>query len=511
MVNLPFLKKKEEEKSFKEMSEHEQKHALETKDIADKLKLLKLGDQEQAENAFHKKVETSFPAPIKRLRLQLKDPNHNPEGFYHGFMLNLTERLGLNKRKKIIDSMGLSVGSSMFGNLQTRLAAQQNQASQYLKGISEMIKGMFQIVREIRILDERLQFYKDSESENSELSLSSEIVLKGLWIDQVEGGSKNPSSVYGLAQTVGFTILPDVFFRTKPMKKKEIEKVVDSMKFNEKVKEVLKRKLRQFYEWKERTKDELETRRKFVVKYLRQHYTTIKLYMSWITPYLRHIRRIRQTDEHGDDINVVTAFETAIIELETIHWRTGYGSKPFDYNAVVVLNFHYLVLPELAFHHYEYQHRGPIHAGKFVLAFRAYAWTTEQIENYIKYRNEEELELMKEINSSIEEAMDALGDDLKKYLKSAGEKFPDDVEEKKEPVKLPSIFAPFAGVFGGFGELFQSFNPFGFLPKGSKKKEKEPKKDYKDERQQKRAGDYARLCVREAYQKFKETKGLLHW
>ena len=61
-----------------------------------------------------------------------------------------------------------------------------------------------------------------------------------------------------------------------------------------------------------------------------------------------------------------------------------------------------------------------------ILTIRAYSWTSQQIENYIKYRNEEELELMKEINSSINEAMDALGDDLKKYLQSAGEIFPGD-------------------------------------------------------------------------------------
>ncbi|MFH0874863.1 MAG: hypothetical protein V1859_02920 [archaeon] len=502
MVSLPFMKKKEpEKKAFQKMSTEE------------KLKELGLGSEEFAEDFAYKRVKTGYPAPIKRLRFHLLDPNHNIESTYHHFMIDFGERLGLDKNYKVVDSMGLSVGSSMFGNLQSRMAAQQNQASQYLKGIADMVKGMFQIVREVRILDERLQFYKDSESENSELSLSSEIVLKGLWVDQVEGGSKNPSSVYGLAATVGFTILPDLFFRTKPMKKKEIEKIVKSMKFNEKVKEILMRKLRQYYEWKERTKGELEVRKNFEIKYLRQHYATIKLYLSWISPYLRNIRKMKHSEHLSEEVDVVKAFESTIIELETIHWRTGYGKAPFDYNAVILLNFHYLVKPELAFHHYEYQHKGPVHVGKLIMSIRAYAWTKKQIDSYIKYRNEEELDLLKEINSSIEQAMNSLGDDLKKYLKSAGEEFPDSEDKKnaKPAKKMPGILEPFLGIFGGFGEIAKSVKGAPVPGKKDEPKKKEPSAQYKNERDQTRASVYARMCAWDGYQRFKEHHELLHW
>jgi len=183
----------------------------------------------------------------------------------------------------------------------------------------------------------------------------------------------------------------------------------------------------------------------------------------------------------------------------------------------VLLNFHYLVKPELAFHHYEYQHKGPVHVGKLIMSIRAYSWTDKQIHAYVKYREEEELDLLKEINSSIEEAMNALGDDLKKYLKQAGEKFEGDKEEEpaeeKKENKMPGFLEPFMGVVGGFGELFQGFGP----KKAPKKKgapppkKKEKKADYKVERNEARAGAFARAAAWDGYQRFKEHHELLHW
>ncbi|MBD3204391.1 hypothetical protein GF327_08930 [Candidatus Woesearchaeota archaeon] len=496
MVSIPFIKKKQEEpKSYSEMT------------VAEKLEHLKLGAQEKGEEFWHKIDTTSYPQPEKRFRFVLKEPKKNAQALMNFFVHRLKGNHGFNNQKKVIDSMGLSVGSSMFGNFAARLSAQQNQASQYLKGISEMVKGMFQIVREVRIIDERLQFYYDSDSENSKLAQSSEIVLKGLWVDQVEGGSKNPSSVYGLANTVGFTILPDVFFRTKPLSKSKIEKTVNAMRFNEKVKEILKRKLRQYYEWKERTKEELETRRKFVVKYLRQHYATIKLYMSWVTPYLRNIKRLQKVDKMSDSINVLNAFEQSLFEAESVSWRTGYGK----YNAVVIFNAWIKVSPELSFHHQEYQNKGAIHIGLVKVNLRAYAWTEKQIKNYIKYRNEEDLDLMKEIDSSISEAMDALGDDLKKYLKDAGESFPDMDTKKKEEKKVrpPTIFEPFAGVVGGFKEVFETMIPKKFLSGGKKAKKEKP--THKDHINKERAADFAKLSISTVYQRFKELYSMLYW
>ena len=474
--------------------------------------------QESFEKHQHRIVKTDFPDPARRFRLVLEYANFNIENTYYWFLTFFNEMWGFEKVEKIIDTLASSVASSNFANLQTRLSAQQAQASQYLKGISEMVKGLFQIVRELRIIDERLQYYYDSDNDVEgikESALSSEIVLKGLWIDQVEGGAKNPASIYGLAQTVGFTILPDLFFRVKIKDRKSLESEVDKLKFNEKVKEVLKRKLRQYYEWKWRTKKELQVRRQFELKYLRQHYDTIKLYMSWVKPYLKNIRRLQLYEKNMEDANLINAFETQIIEIETLFVRQDFGS----HSAVISLHLFYRVKPELAYHSYEYQHKGPIYQGMADITIRAYSWTNDQIENYINYRKYEDLELMTTIDKSVAQAMDSLGDELKKYLKEAGEDLPFPGEEAKKAadarVTHPDILDPFISIFKGCGEIFQGFAGAP-IKKGGKKVPKPKKPSAKDlwkkEKSDKRAKHFAAEACWESYYRYKMGPGgNLYW
>ncbi len=522
LSKLPFVKK-EGKKNPKQIREEIKNLKGELKDSVEKLhpkdevaqRLAEFGFfQEKFEKFQHRIVPTDFPSPANRYRLVLEYPNFNIEQTYYWFLRFYNESFGFERMEKIIDTLAASAASSNFGNLQTRLAAQQAQASQYLKGVSDMIKGLFQIVRELRIIDERLQYYYDSDGDsngNAENALSSEIVLKGLWIDQVEGGAKNPASIYGLAQTIGFTILPDLFFRIRIKDKKNLEKEVDNLKYNEKVKEVLKRKLRQYYEWKIRTKGELKQRRMFEIKYLRQHYDTIKLYMSWVKPYLKNVRRLQMYEKNMENPNIIHAFETQLIEIETLFIRQDFGNHM---NAVVSLHFFYRVKPELAFHSYEYQHKGPIYSGLADITIRAYAWSDEEIENYIKYRNYEELDLMTTIDNSVKEAMDSLGDELKKYLKEAGHDvpFPGEQPEKPkgQPGSPPSILEPFIALFGGFADIVGSFQG----KPSTQKKEKAPKKKKKDakaifkhEKSHHRAEHFASTAVWEGYYRYKMGPG----
>ena len=494
-------------------------------------------DQEKFEKFQHRIVPTEFPSPARRFRIVMDDANHNIESSYYWFIKYLNETWGFEQMIKIIDTNASSVASSTFGNLQSRLSAQQNMASQYLKGISEMIKGLFQIVREIRVIDERLQYYYDSDGDgkgNKETALSSEIVLKGLWVDQVEGGAKNPGSVYGLSQTIGFTILPDLFFRVKIRGKKTLEEDVNALKFNEKVKEVLKRKLRQYYEWKWRTKKELETRRDFEIKYMRQHYDTIKLYMAWAKPYLRNVRRLQLYEKNMENANIIQAFESQIIEFETLFVRNDFGKNGTVGGVASVISVHmfYRVKPELSFHSYEYQNKGPIHTGKADITIRSYAWTPDEISNYQKYREDDELDLMTSIDNSVAAAMDALGDDLKRYLKEADPNliFPGDAPKKPDNLtssgniqgSIPDFLDPFVSIFRGFGDIIDGFvgSSKAKAPSSAKSgkapgKKKEPKKDekyyFKKWHAKERPTEFAVEAAFETYNWYKMHSHCLFW
>ena len=362
--------------------------------------------------------------------------------------------LGLDV-EKIRDIYGATEASSYWGNIEARKGAQQDKASQYLATIGKMIKDTFQMLRELRILDERVEYYIKGEEGDE----SAEIALKGTWIDMVEGGAKNPVSVYGLAGQVGFVILPDLFFKVNPKNADDVDKAVNSLKgegINRKVREVLARKLKQYMIWREKTRKELTTRKRFMLKYLRQHFNIIKMYIGWVRPYLNNIRRLQMKGEETD-VNLVSSFESSNIELELLGIKKDYvvtvprGDTNVDipmkfkkYFPCILVKFKFSTIPQMAYQQ-EYQ-RGAIHAGRTDIFIEPYVVTEKDIEEYRVEKDKEDMELI----TSLNEAMDSLKEELTHYLEEAGELKKEEMEEKKRE----KILTPLTSAFEGFGDMF---------------------------------------------------------
>ena len=365
---------------------------------------------------------------------------------------------------KITDIFAAAENSAFFGASQQRIGLQQDKVSQFLATIGKMVRELFQLVRELRILDERLGYYADSYT-TSRSSESAEITLKGIWVDMVEQGAKNPASVYGMAREVQFTTLPDLFFSTHPRRQEDVDDAVERERsaFNRKVREVLKRKLRSFLAWKEHTYEELKNRRVFTLKYLRQHYEVIRMYMAWVKPYLRNIQRLQLDQSKTETADLLVAFESSMIEVEIL------ARKPGKVNSCVLIHYLFRTRPEMNYSQ-EYQ-RGPIHVGRVEIDFRAYGWTDKEIENYKKMRDQEDFQLLGIIDASVKAAMESLGDELMRYLKEAGEGFEAKTEIKAAPKQ--SMISPYTSVFKGFADIFKGFK----VPKEVKKAKQKPKKE----------------------------------
>lgn len=427
------------------------------------------------------------------------------------------------KVDKIKDLYAAGVTSAFWGSTEQRKALQQEKAMNFLATIGKMTKDSFQIVRELRIIDERLSYYYKSEfkddkgkdlpeetkttKDTKEEAQSAEIALKGTWIDMVEGGAKNPASVYGLATQVGFTILPDLFFRFSPKTTKDIFK--DALKpskdlgINEKVREVLKRKLVQYLTWKEKTYAEIRTRRGFVLKYLRQHYNVIKTYMHWLRPYLRNIRQLQM--EGTESPELASAFETSRIELELIGIKESYTtSTPEGYTEThkfkkyfpgIRVKINFTAMPHMAYQ--TEAQRGAIHLGKADMIYEAFVVTKEDIAEYKKKQDEEDFELIESMSG----AMTALGEEFFNYLKEAGE-----IEEEKEEVKKESIvkgiFSPFTSIISGFKDIV-----------GLEKVEEKPgeiKISASEEKREKKAAAKIAIGIADkAYEIYKKAHGMM--
>lgn len=385
---------------------------------------------------------------------------------YHG--------MGFDEVIKVKDLFDASVTSSFHGHIGTKVSAMQQQAQQQLATIGSMLKTMFPIVREIRIMDERLDYYRKSLAGDE----NAEIALKSIWIEVVEQGMQNPNSVYSLANKVGYLTLPDLFFRINPKEgSKGIDEAMKSLKKEAsvpiKVIDVVAKKLFSYYNWKEHTYQEMQHTWKFRLKYLRQHYNSIKLYMNWVRPYLRTVQQLQMKGDYND-ADLVNAFETSKIELELLAKKS--VGKDKKYNTVLLIKFNYVTKPELSYT--PQGQKQPLHSGRMELTIEPYVATDAEIEFYKTKKDGEDIELL----SSIDMTMNELKDDMKKYLVEAGEKF----KEDEVPINLgkpkgESMIEPFMAMGHGFLELFSFMKPakgtFGSgMPSGMAKQEAEDKK-----------------------------------
>ena len=117
--------------------------------------LKKYAEEEVGEEAIDQYVPTGFPTPKKRLRLLWETFNLSVEEVYFWIHTYLTQDWGYPHVIKTKDIFTASEHSSFFGTSQQRLGAQQDKVSQFLAVIGKMVKELFQIVRELRIIDER--------------------------------------------------------------------------------------------------------------------------------------------------------------------------------------------------------------------------------------------------------------------------------------------------------------------------------------------------------------------
>ena len=455
-----------------------------------------------------KNPEDILGKPMQEYRIEVDEVGAGVERFYFWFTQYLQSGppsgVFCKKIWKIRDIYSATETSSYFGSVEQRKGLQQDRVSQYLATIGKMIKDLFQIVRELRIMDERYEYYEathlDKNGNRKEGADDAEVALKSIWIDMVEGGAKNPTSVLGLASQVGFTILPDLFFTIHPTSREKVNAEMAKLGeqgINRKIQEVLGRKLWQYMDWKEKTDREITQRKNFMLKYLRQHYNTINMYIGWVRPYLQNLKRL-QMKQNPEDVDLISAFETSKIELELFgRWdKTDEKKQLWDYQPFIRIRLTYVTIPQMAYQQ-EYQ-RGAIHTGRTIIQMSNYVMKKDKLDEYKKALEEEDLELI----SGVIGAMDALKDELKKYLKEAGEKFKED-EKKEEQESNLKLYNPFTGALDGFKELF-----------GIKLKQKEPGKKYKSWETE----DQKSACKKEAqgstyrvYDVFKKAHKLVTW
>jgi hypothetical protein len=407
-------------------------------------------EEENAEVLREQWGNTGFPKPLKAYKFSLEMNDLSLEEPYFWILENFKENFKIIE--KLEDSFAASENSAFFGVTQVRIGGQQDKISQFLATTGKMIKELFQMVRELRIIDERLGYYEESESQKErtmrERSKNAEVTLKGLFIDLVQGGAKSSASVFGMARELEFITLPDLFFDAPPFKNNnELDTYIQGLRkdFNEQVLRVLARHLRQFMEWKDRTRSEHKSRRRFMLQYLLQHFEIIKMYIGWVKPYLKHVARLTMKERNMSSAELISAFEGSLLDIEVLaRHRAPVGKS--GANACILASFTYRTRPEMKVVQEGYQ-RGPVHVGRFEANFRVYAWSDQQVEKYKQFKEKEMMDMMGDVSESVRHAMNSLGKELDIYLEEArgsiGEKTEEAKKEEKKKPMMQMLFGDF--------------------------------------------------------------------
>lgn len=470
--------------------------------------------------------EDAYPEPGNRVKLTVENSTNSLEETYYWFLHWLRTERGYTQIEKIYDVFSASENSAVFGNMAQRHSIQQDRASQFLRGIGQLIKELFQLVREIRVIDQKLEPYYQWKEKKS-----ADITLKHQYITLVEGTSNNPDSVYALAGKIGFTVLPDLFFGTHVYDLDKIDNAVDKEQtgdFNNVVKTVLKRKLFEYINWKQKTEKELESRRRFQLRYLRQHWSVIQMYMSWIRPYLRTIQRMERKQSMTESADLISMFDNTLIEIEILakkplNMREQVKNKDNHYNCIL-MTFKYSTQPTLSYKP-EYGQQAVAHTGKVDVTLRGYGWHKEDIDTYKKMRHEEDLEMMHYLNEHVGGAMDFLGEEFQRYLEEAEEEGAmakkrqrekkkeqeaedaKELDKKKRPFKQFGMLEPFIEMGSGITELFGSMigNP---TPAKAKNNDATP---VRDKKKLQKAQGTAAFEAYLAFMIYKKSHQMLAW
>jgi hypothetical protein len=396
---------------------------------------------------FSKAVKGAKPAPGLSHKLVYDSSTEMLEPVYF-WILDFIGKMGM-KVDKLVDNFASSVGGGHFSELQGKATHMQQEASRVLATINAILKSVINLIYDLKEFQMRLSHYVDADSKDSHRAEAGLLALKQIWMDKVDiqrgAGSLNAMSSGNLQ----FVTLRDAFMIVKNVK------AVDKLDLNDRVKRVLKPRVQEFFEWRKRSKAELEKRFEIEKTYLKSQVDSLKLQARWAKPYLQAAEQLSSDESLAGGPELVKVFNTIMVQINLMA-SDGYGvqgaidanklpeefkkiiGKLRGYNQVVFVNFTFRGIPSKAGQHYTF-------GGRVEIDFSSYALNDDEMFMLKKRLEDSDLNsALGLVKGMTDDSLAQLDIDIKELLGD---------EEKKEEKKD-----------------FMGNNPFSALLVGSKKK-----------------------------------------
>lgn len=389
--------------------------------------------------------------------------------------------------KKGAEQFEASASSGYFGELGQRATLMQKQAMEYLGAINQVIKSIIQLIYDLKEFEIRLKMYDDLKLDNEETRRAASYALKGVWMDQVDI-RKGKGSINMLVQDLSFVTLRDAFFvineislyeiKDEKKRQEEILKEVKNLDLNERVKNVLAKKVYEYLQWKSLSEKEIRNRFNVEKAYLKSQFGTLKLYASWVKPYLLTAQKLKMTE--FNTANIIAAFSNMEMHLSLIGKRevsanSAESKLPANYKFIEkdIQKYYYVLMVDMIFRSVPSAVQGQsgrhyVHSGRTDIEFKSFVMTKEEADALDAMELYEDLDL---VEDWVQNSLDAVKEDLDHFLED--KKPPVDSKENKEDKKkkkkklLEGFDNPFSGVLKGGGssllgpakEFFKSTPP----------------------------------------------------
>lgn len=365
------------------------------------------------------------------------------------YLLDLMDEFNL-KPKKIVDNFTSSPGSSHFSEMGQKKTIMQQQASKLLGDINTVVRSILNLVYDLKEFKIRLEAYEHlKDKEKKDLAILS---LKQVWMDKVDVNKGN-SSIKAMAfGQSGFITLIDAFLSARSIK--DIDE--GKLDLNERVKRIVKERLIEFEIWLKESEGELRKRYEIEKNYLRSQVNSLQLYSRWAKPYLQAANELEQGDVKNPGL--VKAFNRTILQLTLMGTRKfdpidagRAGTLPNffanrdlierlkkkgdlrDYTACVLVDFLFRAVPQ----------QGAF-IGRVDITFNAYALNAEEMKQFDKLLNEDDLNAgLKLIQGITDDSLGLLKNDIDFFLNEKTEE-----QKKKEEKENSNDINPFLAIIG---------------------------------------------------------------
>jgi hypothetical protein len=392
----------------------------------------------------------------------------------------LRENFGFEVEKSA-DFFASSESSGYFGEMGGRRTAMESRiagggGAQGLFGtINMVIKSMINLLYDLKTFDVRLSHYKDLKSPSPGQKQTAMDALKGIWLNEVDK-TKGNAAIDVLAAQLNFITLRDSFMivpvhewykadadskKISEIKDKAIENV-KKMDLTAVVIRILGPRVKEFIDWLYLSEKELNMRYRVERTYLKAQNDALKVYTKWARPYLISANKLMPAEyedmlKRHKELGLGSAATPSSFHAVQMYLEL-FGIKPAKLEVVKMPGYIKSELKlskeredagdmpltaievRIAFRGAPVtvvgarQERGYGFTGKKVFMFVGYVLQKKHYKLLQEFKDDEVLDF---IDNMTKNSLDAMHDDLEKYMK-------DEKEEKKEEKKQFKLAIPFS-------------------------------------------------------------------